>query len=101
MKNLMMLVVLVVCGCQVAPGPVVKATRPAGAVEAAPGLFVTPFDQPCGDGNVVCADDQLCLNGDCIDLCGTQTCFNDLAAAWSGQNCLPASRAHLMQSRVR
>lgn len=47
---------------------------------AAPDL--APPAGACGNGNTVCAPDQLCYHGDCITLCGSPSCWMQMQAAW-------------------
>ena len=84
-----LLLSLLLIGCAPAQAEEPKAASPV-AVEVMPGVFVTPFDFPCGNGNTMCSDGALCINGDCITVCGTHECFVEIEAGYDAANVCPA-----------
>jgi len=50
------------------------------AIDDSPDM--TPPSGQCGNGNMVCAPDQVCFNGDCLTLCGSPSCWMQMQAAW-------------------
>lgn len=56
------------------------ATDDAGADAAVDQAMPTGA---CGNGNTVCAPDQVCFHGDCLTLCGSPSCWQQMQAAWS------------------
>jgi len=95
MRSLLLSLVLVV-GC----APAAQAEEPKTQVqhyqakvhdvEVAPGLFVTPMDFPCGNGNTMCTDGQLCFNGDCLTFCGSHECFVEIETAFDNSGICPS-----------
>lgn len=67
-------------GCSVAPGVHREALDEVPADMAAPDL--APAPGACGNGNVVCAPDEICYHDTCITICGTATCWQRLQMAW-------------------
>lgn len=58
------------------------SVAPAHRSEAIDAPDMSPPGVLCGNGNVYCAPDELCYNGNCITICGTHACWQKLQTAW-------------------
>lgn len=83
-----LLLSLLLVGCVPAQAEEPKAASPM-AVEVMPGVFVTPFDFPCGNGGTMCGDAQICFNGNCLTICGSHECFIEMETAYDSAEICP------------
>lgn len=100
---------ILLSGCSVAP-----MGRAPAALEEAPDLSTPDAPAPdmaeiaapagqCGNGNNACGAGQLCVNGDCITVCGTNQCALEMAQAFQmcGGDALAPSARKLAAIKAR
>lgn len=93
MRYLLLSLLLIGCAPARAEEPKAQVQRyqpKAHDVEVAPGVFITPFDFLCGNGNTYCADSQICYNGNCLTICGSHECFIEMETAYDNATICPS-----------